>query len=74
MKKIRIRSKKDGFRRAGMAHPAEWTEYPASAFTPEQLEAIKAEPMLQVEEFEAEAKAEEPKAKAEGKADKGKKD
>ncbi len=46
---IRIRSKQHGFRRAGIAHPADWTEYADEAFTPEQLEALKAEPMLQVE-------------------------
>lgn len=46
---IRIRSKKDGFRRCGMAHSKEWQEHPKDAFTPEQLAALKADPMLQVE-------------------------
>lgn len=46
---IRIRSKKDGFRRAGVAHPAEWVVYPDAAFTAEQIEQLRAEPMLQVE-------------------------
>lgn len=47
---IRIRSKQDGFRRAGTAHPAETTEYPDDHFTAHQLAELKAEPMLVVEE------------------------
>lgn len=46
---IRIRSKKAGFRRCGIAHSAEWAEYPDDAFTGEQLATLEAEPMLQVE-------------------------
>jgi hypothetical protein len=45
---ITITSKKEGFRRAGIAHPAAPTSYPEDAFTPEQLAAIQAEPMLVV--------------------------
>lgn len=53
---IRIRSKVAGFRRCGMAHPAEWTEYPDKTFTNEQLAQLLAEPMLQVAiEIEAES-------------------
>lgn len=48
---IRITSKKDGFRRAGMAHPATTKEYPDGHFKPEQLKALRAEPMLVVEEL-----------------------
>ena len=48
---IRIRSKKDGFRRCGMAHPAGPVEYPNEKFTPAQLKVLKAEPMLWVEEI-----------------------
>lgn len=48
---IRIRSKKDGFRRCGIAHPAGPVEYPNEKFSPEQIKALKAEPMLLVEEF-----------------------
>lgn len=47
---ITITAKVDGFRRAGMAHPASVTEHPGDAFTPEQLDALKSEPMLVVEE------------------------
>lgn len=46
---IRIRSKQEGFRRCGVAHPAEWTEYPDDRFSAEELEVLMAEPMLQVQ-------------------------
>lgn len=46
---IRIRSKIDGFRRCGVPHPGEWTEHEDGRFTPEQMEILKSEPMLQVE-------------------------
>lgn len=43
---IRITSKQEGFRRAGMSHTKEPKEYPDHQFSPEQLAALKAEPML----------------------------
>lgn len=46
---IRIRSKRDGFRRCGKAHSSQWTEWPDDAWTAEELERLRAEPMLQVE-------------------------
>lgn len=46
---IRITAKRHGFRRAGMAHPTTPTEHPGDRFTAEQLEALRAEPMLVVE-------------------------
>ncbi|MFW5838254.1 MAG: HI1506-related protein, partial [Desulfovibrionaceae bacterium] len=52
-----ITGKRDGFRRAGLAHPAQPTEYPDGAFSPEQLEQLLAEPMLVVILTEAEAQA-----------------
>lgn len=56
---IKIKSKKAGFRRAGMAHPAEWIEHPDGTFTDEQLAQIIAEAdlpngVLQVEIITAE--------------------
>jgi len=45
---IIITSKQPGFRRCGIAHGAEPTEYPDDAFTAEQLAALQAEPMLSV--------------------------
>jgi hypothetical protein len=46
---IIITAKKDGFRRCGVAHSAKRVEYPADAFSPEQLAELQAEPMLVVE-------------------------
>jgi hypothetical protein len=46
---IRIRSKRAGFRRCGIAHSDQWTEHPDEKFTKKQLEILQAEPMLQVE-------------------------
>lgn len=47
---IKITAKKAGFRRCGIAHPKEATLHPDKRFTPEQLDILKAEPMLVVEE------------------------
>jgi len=46
---VRIRSKRAGFRRCGVAHPEQWTEYPAERFTEKEIERLLAEPMLQVD-------------------------
>lgn len=46
---IRITSKVDGFRRAGVAHSKQATEYADNVFTKEQLKALQDEPMLVVE-------------------------
>ncbi len=43
-----ITSKKPGFRRCGVAHPAEPTEHPERTFTAQQIEILKKEPMLTV--------------------------
>ena len=48
---IRIRSKKDGFRRCGVAHPEDATDYPNDKFSKKELARLKAEPMLFVEEL-----------------------
>ena len=50
---VQITAKKDGFRRAGVAHPAVMTEYADDAFTAEQLAQLKAEPMLTVKIIKA---------------------
>jgi hypothetical protein len=49
MDMIRIKSKQNGFRRAGVAHSDQWVEYPEGRFNAEQLAALQAEPMLTVE-------------------------
>jgi len=45
---IRIVSKKEGFRRCGIAHSSNPVDYPEDEFTGKQLAALKAEPMLVV--------------------------
>lgn len=49
---IRIRSKRDGFRRCGLAHSTQWQLYSDDFFTDEQLERLFAEPMLDIEVIE----------------------
>lgn len=45
----------NGFYRCGVLHPTEQVEYDNKAWTKEQLEILKAEPMLSV--FETDSKA-----------------
>jgi len=47
---LKIKSKKAGFRRCGIPHPAEVVEYPDDRFTKAEIAILKAEPMLLVEE------------------------
>jgi hypothetical protein len=49
---ITITSKRAGFRRCGMPHPAEPVTYDDDKFSEEELKALKAEPMLVVVESE----------------------
>jgi len=56
---IRIKSKRAGFRRCGIAHAAEFVEYPDDRFSAKELAVLKAEPMLVVEI--AKAKEEKPR-------------
>ena len=46
---IRITAKKDGFRRAGVAHSKEPQEYPDDRFSEKERAALQAEPNLVVE-------------------------
>lgn len=46
---IRIMSKRAGFRRCGIEHPAVPVEYPDDRFTKNELAALTADPMLKVE-------------------------
>jgi hypothetical protein len=48
---IRITTKREGFRRAGVAHFGS-RDYPEGTFTAEQLDALYAEPMLVVDEVD----------------------
>ncbi|MEA5090817.1 HI1506-related protein [Solidesulfovibrio sp.] len=49
---VRITSTVDGFRRAGLEHPARAVDHPADSITAEQLAALKAEPKLIVQELD----------------------
>mgnify|MGYP000212220957 CR=1 FL=1 len=49
---IRITSTIAGFRRAGVAHPAEPTDYPDDHFSAKQLQQLETEPRLVVEQIE----------------------
>lgn len=59
---IRIKSKKDGFRRCGIAHSKEAVQYPDDRFSAGELAVLRAEPTLVVEimEIVAPAAAERP--------------
>lgn len=46
---LRVTSKRDGFRRGGIAHSSRPIDYRPGELLPEQLEAILAEPLLTVE-------------------------
>ncbi len=46
---IKITSKKINFRRCGVAHPKEPTEYPDDKFTKKELKILDGESMLRVE-------------------------
>lgn len=51
-KKIRITAKRDGFRRAGIAHPATPVDHEPGTFTKQQFAELMGEPMLVVQEVE----------------------
>ncbi|WP_036244704.1 HI1506-related protein [Methylobacter tundripaludum] len=46
---LRITSKREGFRRCGIAHSSTPTEHPDDRFTADELERLLDEPMLFVE-------------------------
>jgi hypothetical protein len=48
---VRITSRKAGFRRCGVAHPAQPVTYPTGKFSDQELARLKAEPMLIVDEL-----------------------
>lgn len=55
---IRITAKRDGFRRAGMSHPATPVDHPAGTFTKQQFAQLMGDPMLVVQEIEVPDEAE----------------
>ncbi|MOA32044.1 hypothetical protein D3C78_1532330 [compost metagenome] len=46
---VRIAAKWDGFRRCGIAHPAQPVDHPAERFSADELERLQAEPLLIVQ-------------------------
>ena len=54
MKMLRIVSKRDGFRRCGVAHSGQATDYPMDRFSKKDRERLEAEDMLVVHEVEVE--------------------
>ncbi len=60
---IRITAKRHGFRRCDVAHPATPTDYDLRRFSSEQLEILRSEPMLVVQEVQVEADADSGKGK-----------
>ena len=55
---VKIKSKRPGFRRCGIANPDVMLEYPDDRFTSEELKRLKGEPMLIVEIVEGEPETE----------------
>lgn len=51
-KVLRITSRLDGFRRAGVAHPARPVDHPIDRFTKSQRAALEGDPRLIVQEVE----------------------
>lgn len=66
---LRIVARREGFRRAGIAHPGHPVDHPIDRFTPEQIEQLRAEPMLVVVEVDESVKAGKP-PRGDGKNDK----
>lgn len=52
---VRIKSKRDGYRRCGIVHPRLATDHPAERFTEGMLAKLKADPVLSVELLDGEA-------------------
>lgn len=70
---IQITSKKEGFRRCGIAHSRTPTDYPVDHFTLAELEILGSEPMLSVTVVDDPVDAAKAKADADAKPAPGKK-
>lgn len=46
---LRITSRREGFRRCGVAHPAHPVDHPDGRWSEEEIARLEAEPMLRVE-------------------------
>jgi hypothetical protein len=67
VKLLQIVAKRNGFRRAGIAHPDTAVLHRFDKFTKEQIEALKNEPQLVVMETEGPDPDEKPEADDDGK-------
>lgn len=64
---IQISAKQDGFRRCGIAHPKQATQYPDKHFTADQLKILQGEPMLVVQVIEGGEGADDKKTRVNAK-------
>lgn len=62
---LRITAKRDGYRRCGVAHPGAATDHEIDAFDAKQIETLKQDSMLIVQELDAGAAADTADAKDE---------
>jgi len=68
---LRITSRRDGFRRAGIRHPAGAIDHPVDRFSAKQIAALEAEPMLSVRYVDLPDETAAPKARRKGGTGKG---
>ncbi|MFI8744487.1 HI1506-related protein [Pseudomonas sp. NPDC077186] len=63
---VRIKSKRDGYRRCGISHPRLATDHPAERFTDGMLEKLQADPVLTVELIDGELPGPAPESSGQG--------
>lgn len=63
---VRIKSKRDGYRRCGISHPRLATDHPAERFTESMLEKLLADPVLTVELIDGEMPGPAPESAGQG--------
>lgn len=65
---LRITAKRDGRRRAGIDHPASPVDHPLDVFSKGQIEQLKSDDLLVVQELEIDVPDEKPTGGRGGKA------
>ena len=63
---VRIKSKRDGYRRCGISHPRLATDHPAERFTESMLAKLQADPVLTVELIDGELPGPAPEGTGQG--------
>lgn len=63
---VRIKSKRDGYRRCGISHPRFATDHPAERFTESMLAKLQADPVLTVELIDGEMPGPAPESAGQG--------